>query len=334
MFESNPPSITVIVPLYNKANEIERSLQSIYHQTVTNYELIIIDGGSTDGSLEIAESHLNDSRIRLVHQKSKGLPAARNEAIALASGELIAFLDADDEWHPDFLETITKLYQQYPNTGIYATAYERCAVTTSKPSPLKGLPEAFEGYLPSWFTVYVKSGYPPFCPCSVALHRNMFSKTGYFNPSSRMAEDVEMWVKAALNVPIVFTKEIHARYHLFAENKMSTDYYPIEQLPPVTYLDSIPEGILQKRADYSDVLLAKEYLNLITAYFNLGAGHRKYAKQALAKSTSKEFIVRRTGLRCLSFLPVFISKKIVKIYAELPYIHRQIEKLIMLKNNC
>ena len=320
MFESNPPSITVIVPLYNKVNEIERSLQSIYHQTVTGYELIIIDGGSTDGSLEIAESHMNDSRIRLVHQKSKGLPAARNEAIALSRGELIAFLDADDEWHPDFLETIIRLYHQYPDAGIYATAYERFSVTTAKPSPLKGLSEAFEGYLPSWFTVYVKSGYPPFCPCSVALHRNMFSKTGYFNPNSRMAEDVEMWVKAALNVPIVFTKEIHARYHLFAENKMSTDYYPIEQLPPVTYLDSIPEGILQKRADYSDVLLAKEYLNLITAYFNLGAGHRKYARQALAKSASKEFIVRRTGLRCLSFLPVFISKKIIKIYAALPYI--------------
>lgn len=320
MFESNPPSITVIVPLYNKANEIERSLQSIYHQTVTGYELIIIDGGSTDGSLEIAESHMNDSRIRLVHQKSKGLPAARNEAIALSRGELIAFLDADDEWHPDFLETIIRLYHQYPDAGIYATAYERFSVTTAKPSPLKGLSEAFEGYLPSWFTVYVKSGYPPFCPCSVALHRNMFSKTGYFNPNSRMAEDVEMWVKAALNVPIVFTKEIHARYHLFAENKMSTDYYPIEQLPPVTYLDSIPEGILQKRADYSDVLLAKEYLNLITAYFNLGAGHRKYAKQALAKSTSKEFIVRRTGLWGLSILPAFVSKRIIKIYAALPYV--------------
>ena len=320
MFESNPPSITVIVPLYNKANEIERSLQSIYHQTVTGYELIIIDGGSTDGSLEIAESHMNDSRIRLVHQKSKGLPAARNEAIALSRGELIAFLDADDEWHPDFLETIIRLYHQYPDAGIYATAYERFSVTTAKPSPLKGLSEAFEGYLPSWFTVYVKSGYPPFCPCSVALHRNMFSKTGYFNPNSRMAEDVEMWVKAALNVPIVFTKEIHARYHLFAENKMSTDYYPIEQLPPVTYLDSIPEGILQKRADYSDVLLAKEYLNLITAYFNLGAGHRKYARRALAKSASKEFIVRRTGLWGLSILPAFVSKRIIKIYAALPYV--------------
>lgn len=320
MFESNPPSITVIVPLYNKANEIERSLQSIYHQTVTGYELIIIDGGSTDGSLEIAESHMNDSRIRLVHQKSKGLPAARNEAIALSRGELIAFLDADDEWHPDFLETIIRLYHQYPDAGIYATAYERFSVTTAKPSPLKGLSEAFEGYLPSWFTVYVKSGYPPFCPCSVALHRNMFSKTGYFNPNSRMAEDVEMWVKAALNVPIVFTKEIHARYHLFAENKMSTDYYPIEQLPPVTYLDSIPEGILQKRADYSDVLLAKEYLNLITAYFNLGAGHRKYARQALAKSASKEFIVRRTGLWGLSIFPAFVSKRIIKIYAALPYV--------------
>ncbi|MBE6506803.1 MAG: glycosyltransferase [Methanocorpusculum parvum] len=331
MSESTYPSITVIVPLYNKVNEVERSLQSIFSQTITDYELLIIDGGSTDGSLEIAESYLKDSRIQIIHQKSKGLPAARNEAISHASGELIAFLDADDEWHPDFLETIIHLYQKYPGAGIYATAYERFSLTTAKPSPVKGLSESFEGYLPSWFSIYVKSGFPPFCPCSVVLHWDMFSKTGYFNPNSRMAEDVEMWVKAALNVPIVFTKEVHARYHLFADNKMSTDYYPIEKLPPVEYLDSISESTLQNREDHSDILLAKEYLNLITAYFNLGAGNKRYAKQALAQSSSKEFAIRRTGLRILSILPAFIGKRIIKIYASVPYVKDRIRILVCIR---
>lgn len=127
------PKITVIVPLYNKVKEVERALRSILSQTISEYELLIIDGGSTDGSLDVIAPYLEDSRVQLLHQKSKGLPAARNEAIAHARGELIAFLDADDEWHPDYLETIVRLYNTYPGAGIYATAYERCATRIPNP---------------------------------------------------------------------------------------------------------------------------------------------------------------------------------------------------------
>lgn len=323
--DSSLSKITVIVPLYNKVKEIERSLQSIFSQTINEYELLIIDGGSTDGSLDVIAPYLDDSRVRLIHQKSKGLPAARNEAISHAHGELIAFLDADDEWHPDFLETIVRLYTTYPGAGIYATAYERCAIAYSKPSPLKGLPKPWEGYLNSWFNVYVESGFPPFCPCSVALHRNVFTKAGYFNPNSRMSEDVEMWVKVAYNCQIVFTTEIHARYHLFADNKMSLDYYSIEKLPPVTYLEGIPQDELMQHRNYSDILLAIEYMNLVAAYFNIGAGDKKQAKELISLSTSDRRVLRRTGLRVLTLLPKSVGMFVIRCYAKIPlyeyYLH-------------
>ena len=320
------PRISVIVPLYNKVREVQRSIISIFNQTVQEYELLIIDGGSTDGSLEVISPYLEDDRVKLIHQKSKGLPAARNEAIQQAKGELIAFLDADDEWHPDFLETIIRLYKKYPGAGIYATAYERCAISYCKPSPVKGLPKSWEGYLDSWFNVYIESGFPPFCPCSVALHRDVFSKAGYFNPESRMSEDVEMWVKVAYHCPIVFTTEIHARYHLFADNKMSLDYYPIEKLPPVVYLESIPEEELRNHRNYQDIQLAMEYMNLVGAYFNLGAGDKKQDKGLIRTSSSGRWRLRRSGLWSLSLLPKCVGMFVIRCYAKLPlyayYLHR------------
>lgn len=325
------PRISVIVPLYNKVKEVERSLKSIFNQTIIEYELLIIDGGSTDGSLEIISPYLKDSRIQLIHQKSKGLPAARNEAIQQAKGELIAFLDADDEWYPDFLETIIRLYKKYPGAGIYATAYERCAISYCKPSPVKGLPKPWEGYLDSWFGVYVDSGFPPFCPCSVALHRDVFSKAGYFNPASRMSEDVEMWVKVAYHCPIVFTTEIHARYHLFADNKMSLDYYPIEKLPPVVYLESIPEGELKNHRNYQDILLAMEYMNLVATYFNIGAGEKKLAKELIGTSSSGRWKMRRSGLWVLTRLPKCVEMFVNRYYAKIPLYEYYLQKIIKYK---
>lgn len=198
----------------------------------------------------------------------------------------------------------------------------------SKPSPLKGLPKTWEGYLDSWFNVYIESGFPPFCPCCVALHREVFSKAGYFNPDSRMSEDLEMWVKVAYNCPIVFTTEIHARYHLFADNKMSLDYYPIEKLPPVVYLEGIPQDELMQHRNYADILLAIEYMNLIAAYFNIGAGDKIRAKELIRTSASDKWVLRRTGLWVLTLLPKGVGMFVIRCYAKIPLYEYYLHKFI------
>lgn len=313
------PTITIIIPLFNKVKEIERALRSILNQTVNKYELLIIDGGSTDGSLEKIYPYLADSRFHLIHQKGRGLPGARNEGIMIASGDIITFLDADDEWYPDFLETIINLYNKYPEAGLYGTSYERYALTSAKPSPLKFFSEkTFEGYLPSYFQVYVKSGYPPFCPCCVALNKTIFSKVGYFNEKLRISEDVEMWVRIAYYLPIVFTSKIHARYHLYSENKMSLDYYPIKILPPLEFLLSIPKDELKKRDDYQYILETIDYLWLITAYYNIGAGCKKNAKYAIKNAHLNTHKLKKMGLLLLILIPSIISKKLIIIYANYP----------------
>lgn len=312
------PKITIIVPLYNKVKEVARSLESILKQTISEYELLIIDGGSTDGSLKVVEPYLQDSRIHLLHQKSKGLPAARNEAIYEAKGDLIAFLDADDEWHLDFLETIIYLYNTYPGAGIYATSYERCAIDIFKPSPLHGLPKPWEGYLESYFKVYVESGFPPFCPCCVALSKDVFDKVGYFNPESSIGEDIEMWAKGAFHTKIAFTTKICARYHLVASNKMIYNFQALDMLPAVTYLESLPIDVLRSNSQYNDIMLYLEFLKLITAYFNIGAGNRAHAKKLLGESHSHRFVLKRTFLKIIASFPVSIGCFTITCYSQLP----------------
>jgi len=117
-------NISVVIPLYNKARHIRRALSSVLAQTAPCFELVVVDDGSTDGSADVVRS-ISDSRLRLVVQPNGGECAARNRGIRETSGELIAFLDADDEWLPEFLSTVMRLYDQCPQAGAYATAY-RC----------------------------------------------------------------------------------------------------------------------------------------------------------------------------------------------------------------
>ena len=111
---------SVVIPLYNKEKYIARSISSVLHQTYENFELLVIDDGSTDESCRVAAS-IEDSRIRLIHKKNGGESSARNFGIKHSSNDYIAFLDADDEWAPNFLRTIAGLIHAYPKASIFST---------------------------------------------------------------------------------------------------------------------------------------------------------------------------------------------------------------------
>ena len=92
--------ISIVIPLYNKEQQIGKTLESVFAQSFQDYEVVIVNDGSTDKSVEIVEG-MADKRIRLINQKNSGVSAARNKGIQESRGEYIAFLDADDEWKPD-----------------------------------------------------------------------------------------------------------------------------------------------------------------------------------------------------------------------------------------
>lgn len=117
---------SVVIPLYNKAHTIVRTINSVLSQVYTNFEIIIIDDGSTDDSIDLINKNFNDYRIKIFSQRNLGVSAARNMGIRLSQGDYIAFLDADDEWMPYYLKIITDSISSNPNCGlIHVPAFHR-----------------------------------------------------------------------------------------------------------------------------------------------------------------------------------------------------------------
>lgn len=117
-------SFSVIIPLYNKAPYVLDTIQGVFNQTYTDYEVIVVNDCSTDNSAELVKG-LKDSRIKLLaHKENLGLSATRNTGIAAATHEYIAFLDADDCWKPNFLMEISSLIKLFPEQKAFATYFE------------------------------------------------------------------------------------------------------------------------------------------------------------------------------------------------------------------
>ena len=113
---------SIIIPLYNKESYIQRAIKSVLLQTYQDFELIIVDDGSTDGSFEAA-SAIQDPRIHIVRQENRGVSAARNRGVSEAKYDWVAFLDADDEWLPEFLEMMNDLHTQFATCGLLASGF-------------------------------------------------------------------------------------------------------------------------------------------------------------------------------------------------------------------
>lgn len=308
------PQISIIVPLYNKVNEVQRAIDSIFAQTVQDFELIIVDGGSTDGSLDAIKRYELDPRYHLIHQISKGLPAGRNEGIEAARTDLVAFLDADDEWLPDFLETIFSLRGKFPDAGIYATAYIPVFGEKTQKLRLVEIPDApWSGILTSYFRSTALAKTPPFAPCCVAIPKTTFQNVGLFNPTSRIGEDTEMWAKIALKLPVAYTSKTCAKYNWISDNKMTDTFAPLMHHPFFSYVQKLDSIDLYRFNKPDDLLIYLEYEELNMAYINLMAGKKDFLKANLDYVQSNVFQKQKKLLIILSILPYEMIKYVPKI---------------------
>lgn len=227
--------ISVVIPLYNKAGQVARTLRSVLGQTFGRFEVVIVDDGSTDGSADEACS-VHDERIRLVSQLNAGVSAARNRGIAEARYDLIAFLDADDEWKPTYLETQYNLYKKYPDCTVYACNYEfHGSDGKVTPTILRKLPFAGEdGMLSNYFEVACCS-HPPLWTSAVMVRKQALQAVGGFPVGVRSGEDLLTWARLAVAGQIAFNNKIGAVYGL-------GEGYDYANMPPRRQDEGDPVG--------------------------------------------------------------------------------------------
>ena len=188
--------ISVIIPLYNKQDYICATLNSALAQTFTDFEIIIINDGSSDGSEAIVKK-FNDARIIYVKTDNKGVSAARNNGINRAKGKVIAFLDADDIWEKQHLQTLYDLYVKYPEAGMLASRY---TIKIGKGKLLKpvllNVPDDFEGIVADAFEASLV--YRLAVTSAVAVPKYVFDKIGTFNEQVTHPEDTELWIRIGI----------------------------------------------------------------------------------------------------------------------------------------
>lgn len=200
--------ISIVIPLYNKQHSVYSALQSVFRQTFDDYELIVIDDGSTDASAQIVRDNFSDSRLRIISQQNAGVSAARNRGVAEAKGEYVAFLDADDEWKPDYLATQMVLAEKYPHCTVFAVNYEfRNEKGEISPTVIRKLPfSSADGVLTNYFEVAACS-HPPLWTSAVIVHKEAIQFIGGFPVGIKSGEDLLTWARLACRYEIAYCIE-------------------------------------------------------------------------------------------------------------------------------
>ena len=210
--------ITVVIPLYNKENTIVTALESVLAQTYQDFEVVVVDDGSTDKGAAVVERYA-DSRIRLIRQANAGVSAARNKGIAEAKGDYVAFLDADDEWMPEFLEEIAALITEFPECKAQATTYVQSQNGEKKNIVLNRLPFMGErGVLTNYFEVATHSN-PPVCSICVCIERALLQSLGGFPLGIKSGEDLLTWARIATRTHWAYSLKPYAIFNMEGYDK-------------------------------------------------------------------------------------------------------------------
>jgi len=204
---------SVIIPLYNKAPYIEKAIQSVLAQTYQEFELIIVDDGSTDGSLEIVKQlQVTSYKLQVLEQANSGVSTARNNGVKAAKYDYIAFLDADDWWEMAFLEEMQKLIEKYPDNGIWASGHYNYRYGILKECEIKGLSGNFvDGKIN--YAVIAKYGNKPICTGAVVLDKTCFLKERGFNLQLKLGEDFDLYFRVSMKYGMALLNKPLAVYN-------------------------------------------------------------------------------------------------------------------------
>lgn len=253
-------SFSIVMPNYNKEQYIAKSIESVLLQDYSDFELIIVDDGSTDNSVRII-SQFKDDRIRVISQANAGVSAARNKGILNAKHELIAFLDSDDIWFPWFLSEMHQMIMKYPMAGAYGCNY--CRIPYSEEVYMELLKanenndSEFE-LIDSYFSCVLQERSVLTASTSV-VKKEIFKCYGLFPEGLKCWEDFDMWLRIGLYSTIVYNAKVCSIYNAVS-NSASSDRSNLFSPVLSNYAEHIEKsGITGKRKkDFLKLVATKE----------------------------------------------------------------------------
>jgi len=221
------PFFSVVIPLYNKADHVENTLQSVINQSFKDFEIIIIDDGSTDDSLNKVKL-IKDKRIQVYSQKNCGAAESRNIGIKKATAQFIALIDADDFWYPNHLEEHHKSILKFPNASLFSNAYQLKLLNAKLIDAIYNTPPKNEPHI---IEDYFKAStiHPIAMTSSIAFNKTDFINLGGYNPNILSGQDLDLMIRYGIHKTIVFNPTITCYYDKSVPNSLSKTNHQISK---------------------------------------------------------------------------------------------------------
>ena len=218
--------ISVIIPLYNKEDTIIRAINSVLKQSYQSFEIIVVDDGSNDNSSRLVKEYFNE-KIRLIYQENRGVSSARNKGAELSKYDLLAFLDADDEWREDFLETIISMNKKFPNASHYATGQRNKQLNIKKEIVNSYQIECnnntiacYEFSYESFFATFSVKNYP-LQTSAVVVSKELFFKSGRYITTQKHYEDWDLYYRLLVCGNLIYCPEQLSYKHNDSHQRIS-----------------------------------------------------------------------------------------------------------------
>jgi hypothetical protein len=313
--------VGVIIPLYNKAAYVTRALESVFAQSLQDFEIVVVDDGSTDNGPEIVRGY-SDPRLRLIRQPNLGPGAARNRGLRESTAPMVSYLDADDEWLPDFLERSVFSLERHPACVASICGYYEGPrrIDVSAWWRTQGIEEGPWRAVPTMSLASLKTAWTFFHTPTVVCRREAINRYGGFYQKNRCtyAEDGYLWLQIVLGEaiyrelePLVWihteASELgHGRREMCPPEPILTDPEPIRANCPPEYRELLEQHL---------ALMAVE-----TARKHAWAGEAAVARELLerfprARSFLSKYTLARCYLRCTPLMQrVRASSRLMRLY--------------------
>ena len=287
-----------VIPLFNKQSYIHQTISSALAQRYQDFEMLIVDDGSTDESIEVVNS-IKDSRIRIVTQKNAGVSVARNRGIHEANGEWICFLDADDWQHPSYLEKVVELINMFPHVDAVATRFKRIPDSEHWSPEIWPLqPPHYEiiDNLPKRWMQGI-----PFFTGSIVIRKALLSTLNpCFPVGESCGEDLDLWFRVAEKTSIALLDQPLVAYRAAGATSLSANSAHGVHLPYVARMLQRSPLLPQPLRKSTMQFIAHEYIT--HARINAGDGKRRAGIKELMKVANTGIGIRRWWVTLLMLL--------------------------------
>jgi glycosyltransferase involved in cell wall biosynthesis len=316
------PDISVVIPLYNREDYITRAVNSVLAQTYKNFEIIVVDDGSSDDSLAVVEK-IHDKRIKVIHQENRGDTLARNAGIRESTADHVAFLDSDDEWTPQFLETVKGLEERYPDAGAYCTSMRFVKPDgTNSLANSKTLPgPPWDGIIPRYFHNAALDG-PTMTCSSTCLPRKIIDEFDMFPEGPGFGRDNDFFGRVALRHKIAFSWTCGAIIHVEASGRISDINLRKRNINYPLFMKTGKEAIDHGMVSGQELTDLEEYLSFLeisVAYRKLYSGKNIDAMKTVLKIHPYILINKWLPLLAFSALPSKVFLYLISRYRDIMY---------------